>query len=214
MPDQSDNREQPESGREATRRRILEASARLFGEQGYARTTTRALAQAAGITEMTLFRYFASKEKLFEAVIQQFGGKAVAGEMEAQLTGRYREDLLILGNLIMNILKQRGDAMRMMICESSQFPAMAAALAQNPRMLRQMLARYLQRQIDAGQVRPLDVEAAAHVFWGMFLAFRLSTDLLSEPGVGGASEEEVVIRFVDIFINGTAAGEVIDGSRH
>ncbi len=213
MPVEPENKEKPEPRREDTRRRILEAAMRLFSEQGYARTTTRALAQAAGITEMTLFRYFASKEKLFEATIEMYGGKAVAGEMQAQLTGRYGEDLLILGNLMMNILKQRGDAMRLMICESSHFPAMAGALAQNPRILRQMLAGYLQQQMDAGQVRSLNVDAAAHIFWGMLLAYRLSVDLLAEPGVGGASEEEVVAHFVDIFIHGTAAGDGKDGER-
>jgi len=213
MPVEPENKEKPEPRREDTRRRILEAAMRLFSEQGYARTTTRALAQAAGITEMTLFRYFASKEKLFEATIEMYGGKAVAGEMQAQLTGRYGEDLLILGNLMMNILKQRGDAMRLMICESSHFPAMAGALAQNPRILRQMLAGYLQQQMDAGQVRSLNVDAAAHIFWGMLLAYRLSVDLLAEPGVGGASEEEVVAHFVDIFINATGAGDGKDGER-
>ncbi|MBN1428437.1 MAG: helix-turn-helix transcriptional regulator [Anaerolineae bacterium] len=212
MPVKPNNREQPEPRREETRRRILEAAMRLFSEQGFARTTTRALAQAAGITEMTLFRYFAGKEQLFEAAVQEYGGKAVAGEMEAQLTGHYREDLLILGNLLMNILKQRGDAMRMMICEAPHFPAMAEVIAQNPRILRRMLASYLQRQIDAGQARPVDVDAAANLFWGMFLAYRLGADLIDEPGVGGASDEEVVTLFVDIFINGTTAGEGIDGN--
>lgn len=203
MPDQSDNSERPESGREATRRRILEASGRLFGEQGYARTTTRALAQAAGITEMTLFRYYESKEKLFEAVAEQYGGRAVAGELEALLSGQYREDMLRLGHLFMLILTERKDVIRMMMCEASHFPEIAGVLAQNPRLLRQMLSRYLQRQIEAGQVRPLNVEAAAHIFWGMFLSYRMGADLLAEPGVGGASLEEVIALFVDIFINGT-----------
>ncbi|MBN1313510.1 MAG: TetR/AcrR family transcriptional regulator [Anaerolineae bacterium] len=201
-----DDREQPEPGRERTRQRILEAALRLFGEQGYARTTTRALAEAAGITEMTLFRYYESKEKLFEAAAEQYGGPAVAGDLEKQLTGNYREDLLRLGHLFMHILSERKDAIRMMLCEASHFPDVTKVLAQNPRTLREMLARYLQRQIDAGRVRPLDAAAAAHIFWGMFLSYHLSADWLDEPGMGGASSEEVVMRFVDIFINGTLEG--------
>jgi AcrR family transcriptional regulator len=205
MSEKKAQKKQPLKTRGETNQHILEAAMSLFSKQGYSRTTTRALAQAAGITEMTLFRYFESKEKLFEAVVEQFGGQVVAGEMEAQLNGNYREDLLRLGSMIMKILRQRGDAMRMMLCESSHFPAMAAALAQNPRMLRQMLARYLKRQIDAGQVRPLDVEAAAHIFWGIFFTYSLGADLFAEPDIGEASDDAVVTHFVDIFINGTMA---------
>jgi len=206
MTARSDDREQPESGREKTRQRILEAAVSLFGEQGYARTTTRALAEAAGITEMTLFRYYESKERLFEAAAEQYGGPAVAGELEKQLTGDYREDLLRLGHLFMHILAERKDAIRMMLCEASHFPGIAEVLARNPRTLREMLARYLQRQIDAGQVRPLDAAAAAHIFWGMFFSYHLSADWLDEPGMDETLSEEVVTRFVDIFIDGTLMG--------
>ncbi len=48
---------------------ILEAAARLFAQNGYARTSTVALAQEAGVAEGTIFRHFKSKEDLFIALI-------------------------------------------------------------------------------------------------------------------------------------------------
>ena len=41
-----------------------DAANRLFAEGGVAQTTVRDIAEAAGVTERTLFRYFSSKEEL------------------------------------------------------------------------------------------------------------------------------------------------------
>jgi AcrR family transcriptional regulator len=48
----------------ATRQAILEASQRLFAEKGFEATTTRDIAQAAGIASGTLFNYFATKDSI------------------------------------------------------------------------------------------------------------------------------------------------------
>lgn len=48
----------------ATRRAIQDAADSLFGERGYSDTTVRHIADAAGVTERTFFRYFSGKEAL------------------------------------------------------------------------------------------------------------------------------------------------------
>lgn len=49
------------------RDRILEAARRIFGEEGYERTTIRAVAAAADIHPSMVMRYYVSKEGLFAA---------------------------------------------------------------------------------------------------------------------------------------------------
>lgn len=56
--------------RARNRERLLTAASTLFAQRGYRGTTTRDIAEAAGITERTLFRHVPSKAELFrEAVI-------------------------------------------------------------------------------------------------------------------------------------------------
>jgi AcrR family transcriptional regulator len=50
-----------------TRDRILEAARQLFGEEGYERTTIRAVAAAADIHPSMVMRYYESKDGLFAA---------------------------------------------------------------------------------------------------------------------------------------------------
>lgn len=51
---------------------ILKAARDLFSQNGYNATTTKEIAKKAGVNEVTIFRKFQSKQKLFEAVYEHF----------------------------------------------------------------------------------------------------------------------------------------------
>jgi AcrR family transcriptional regulator len=48
---------------------LLGAARRTFAARGYARSSTREIAEAAGVSEALLFRHFGTKAKLFERAI-------------------------------------------------------------------------------------------------------------------------------------------------
>src|SRR5512146_956753 len=52
-----------------TRDKLLEVTIRIFAEAGYHGTTTRRVAQEAGVNEITLFRQFGTKEALVKAAL-------------------------------------------------------------------------------------------------------------------------------------------------
>ncbi len=47
---------------------IITAARRIFVEKGFERTTTRSLAEAAGVSEALLFKHFPNKEALYSAI--------------------------------------------------------------------------------------------------------------------------------------------------
>lgn len=63
--------ESPAKRRSGTeiRRLIIDSARELFGERGYASTTTRAIADRAGVTEPLIFRNFGGKAGLFEQAV-------------------------------------------------------------------------------------------------------------------------------------------------
>jgi AcrR family transcriptional regulator len=63
--------------RAATRKRILDAARRLFADNGFEATTTRDIAQAAGIATGTLFNYFATKDAIVACLASDAIGEAV-----------------------------------------------------------------------------------------------------------------------------------------
>src|SRR5690348_5368633 len=50
------------------REAIIRAVRRVFAERGFHGTTTRALAEAAGVSEALLFKHFPNKEALYSAM--------------------------------------------------------------------------------------------------------------------------------------------------
>jgi AcrR family transcriptional regulator len=198
----------PDSGLDETRERILQAAAQVFARDGYARATTRTLAAAAGVNEVTLFRHFGNKQNLFAAVVDRYAAPAVTAALEAQLTGDFYQDLLIMGRQVMQLMLERGEAVRLMLCEAEHFPEVRETMAQNPRRLREALSTYLQQQMQCGRVRELHAEAAAQAFWGMFFAYSISLGLLSESVKPELTTEELVELFVDIFVRGTIKRDV------
>jgi TetR/AcrR family transcriptional regulator len=62
-------------GRESTpgreiRQQILKTAIRLFAQKGFRGTTTREIALAARVNEVTIFRHFATKQDLYAAILE------------------------------------------------------------------------------------------------------------------------------------------------
>ena len=57
-------------GASRTREEIRAAAARLFAEQGYDRTSLRAIARAAGVDQKLVAHFFGSKQRLFVEVVE------------------------------------------------------------------------------------------------------------------------------------------------
>jgi AcrR family transcriptional regulator len=78
----------------ATRRALLAAARRQIAEHGFAGTTTRDVAAAAGVNQALVYRYFGSKEKLL--------AEAVGGDDAVDtLTDLYRAPLADLPHLLL-----------------------------------------------------------------------------------------------------------------
>src|SRR5687768_18515100 len=52
-----------------TRSAILDAAARVFSQHGFRGSTTRRIADAASVNEVTIFRYFGSKAALLQEAV-------------------------------------------------------------------------------------------------------------------------------------------------
>lgn len=189
---------------DATRDRILHAAAGVFAERGYVRATTRSLAAAAGVNEVTLFRHFGNKLNLLVAVVHEWSRLPdLSALLEGRLTGDYRQDMLRIGHALHATFAGRRTGLRLALCEAEQVPELRRVLGQMPLQLRQALAGYLRQQIAAGRVRPLDPDVMAQAFVGLFFAYNVSETLVPVRLPAGMSVEALVEQFVDLFVGGT-----------
>jgi AcrR family transcriptional regulator len=88
----------PRRERGEARRLLLAAARASFATRGYSGTTTREIAESAGVSEALIFRHFESKRKLFEEAILDPFNEFVAEYVEtwrAQLGSPMRTSALI-----------------------------------------------------------------------------------------------------------------------
>lgn len=73
----------PRSG-SSTHHRIVTSAKELFARQGITQTTTRQIAEVAGVNEVTLFRHFGTKQGLLLAVFADLGVFEGVGDLQLQ----------------------------------------------------------------------------------------------------------------------------------
>lgn len=72
---------------EAYRRKLATKATRLFGERGYGSLSMRELAKGLGVSAGTLYHYFPSKQKVFEAAVRVVFEGQVAAALDASRSG-------------------------------------------------------------------------------------------------------------------------------
>jgi AcrR family transcriptional regulator len=134
-----------------TRQRLIQSAIRLFLAQGVTETTTRQIAELAGVNEVTLFRNFGNKHGLLLAVIAdpelwEWLGTALAARSQPVQSSELA--LRNYAQAYLETLEQAPEFIRSMIGEAGKFPpelrrALSAALTQANRYTTQYLATVL-----------------------------------------------------------------------
>ena len=204
-------RREKEPRAEARKEEILEAALRVFGEVGYARATTKAIAAEAGIRSPGLiYWYFASKEDLLREVFLRH-----AIVLEATTGGDPPLDTppeLALPFIAHAALRFFGDervrsVYRLWMKEWPYLEQFGFSLEKSGRTqnVYTVTERYLRRQMEIGVFREHDTWAGARTFvalvWTHIEAKHLFPSIYPTP----PGDDEYVDRVVGLFIDGLRA---------
>lgn len=113
------------NGRPSTNEGIFAATLRLIGEHGLHGATTRAIADEAGVNEVTLFRKFGSKAGLVRAAIEARFSSFEATSLT--YTGDVEADLVRLVTGYRDFLEELGPVARSLLTELPFVEEVAAA---------------------------------------------------------------------------------------
>ena len=103
---------------EDRKKQILDSAIKVFVENGYIGSTTAEIAKAANISEVTLFRHFASKKDIFVESIEPIVFNTLRESITASKDLNSQEKLeYILTERLMLVSKNR-EVMKLLIMES------------------------------------------------------------------------------------------------
>lgn len=147
---------------------LLDAALTLFVEKGFAATRADEVAKLAGVSKGTLFLYFSSKEELFKAVVREnISGRFVQWNAEFESFKGSSADML---RQCMNAWWQQlgstkaSGICKLMMSEACNFPELAAFYQQEViQPGNELIERILQRGVDSGEFRPIDMTYGVYV---------------------------------------------------
>lgn len=157
------------------RQQIMDAALPLFAAQGFRGASNRDIARAAGMTPGLIYHYFASKEDLYRAVIDEYSPFAQLGLSVDALRDQPVEQVLrqLIAGLhgVFTLSPRFTQVVRIAIVESLHDPAKGQQLNTLLRRLIDPLSGYLAEQIARGALRPGDPTLMAQSFLGNAVIF-------------------------------------------
>ena len=187
---------------EETRERIFAAAREIFAVRGAHGTTTREIADRAGVNEATLFRHFGNKNALLDAMKEYFcqnNEARIRGVFEGLGGNDLAADLRVIGTNMIAGMQQNKDLIRATLVEEASNPQAASAPWRSPNVARDYLVRFLSKHVESGELQG-PPELLARVFMGMFFAYIMGRAFWTESVL---TDERAVETFVSIFLNGS-----------
>jgi len=190
---------------EERRRQIVEAAIDLFSRKGFRGTTTRKIAEAAGISEAMIFKHFATKQELYSAIIEakseteELLASAAKAASRTDDQGVFRS----VGLKMMEQTERDPSLMRLLLFSALEGHELSDIFFESRvKRLHEFLSSYIRTRIEEGGFRPVDSLVAARGFIGMTIHYLLIHELFGVKRPPRSSPEEVVQTFVSIFLKG------------
>jgi AcrR family transcriptional regulator len=195
------------------RKQLLEIAMKLFSERGFDGTSTREIAQAAGVNEALIFRHFRTKEGLFWAVlsdrIERRGRNRRVREL-LQSESNFRELLVAIAEILLDRTEDDAALTRLLFYSALRNQELSERFFRTYGQEKfEMLATHIRAGIRAGHLRAVNPVIAARSFLGMIVYHYLVEEVFGVPHAQVLSTRELAEELVSIFVEGISANRII-----
>ncbi|HUF34947.1 MAG TPA: helix-turn-helix domain-containing protein [Gemmatimonadales bacterium] len=184
------------------RDQLLDAAVRIYAEAGYRGATTRRIALAAGVNEITLFRNFGSKDALIREAIAR--SRAPTGVRLPEVpTDPFRE-LADWARAHLAEMRGRRALIRTCMGEFEEHPEIMSPENSPAAQAARALALYLARLRERGlATAPFDEVVAATMLMGVLFADAMGRDIMRD--MFATPPEEALGEYLRVFLRGLGA---------
>lgn len=197
---------------EERRSQILAVAVSLFSNRGFRGTTTKEIAQAAGVSEAMVFRHFATKEELYAAILDHkacshdnFDPAVMAAEAIKRKDDRAVFESLALGAL--NHHEKDPEFQRLLLHSALEKHQLAEMFfTEFVRRVYEFLGAYIRERQRDGAFVEVDPAIVVRCFIGMVMHHSLNNNLWDPSRrLLDISNEDAARHFTTILLNGITA---------
>jgi AcrR family transcriptional regulator len=189
-----------------TRSRILKSAMRLFAKKGFDGTTTKELAEDAGVAEGTLFRHFTNKKAILIEVATQ-GWIDLLTDLLTEFSemGSYKAVAEVMKHRMMH-MRENVDLLRVCFIEVQFHEDLRDRIQQEViEKMTDVAEAFFQTAMDQGIYRQINPRLVARVFLGMFTIASFSQNTIADPDASPEDLKAMAEGLADIFLNGVLA---------
>ena len=195
---------------ELRRLQILRIAVRLFSQHGFRGTTTKEIAQAAGVSEAMVFRHFATKQELYAAILDH---KACAGvqfqdprEMLSDAVRR-KDDRAVFETLAFEALEHHEndpEFQRLLLHSALEEHELGRMFWERTvLMIYDFLGSYIRERQQDGAFRDVNPYTIVRALLGMIIHHSLNNNLWDKQrSLLKISNREAAQDFTSILLNG------------
>ena len=194
---------------EERRLQILDVAVSLFSNRGFRGTTTKEIAQAAGVSEAMVFRHFATKEELYAAILDHkacSGGRFEPAEMAADAIAR-KDDRAVFESLALGALNHHENDpnfQRLLLHSALEKHELAQMFFDEfVSRVYEFLGSYIRERQKEGALIEIDPAIVVRAFIGMVMHHSLNNNLWDpKRRLLNISNESAAKHFTDILLHG------------
>jgi AcrR family transcriptional regulator len=186
-----------------SRDRVLDAAQSLFAENGFDGTSTKAIADRAGVATGLIFYYFGSKRELLDTLVEE---RTLVEELKGMLASTVNADpyttLVAFGVRLQRAMQERRELMQILLQdfltvsrESSEPSRLQELLGAS----KEALTEYLERAIEQGRLDMVDAAVLAENY--------LASMLIHALFMKGEQPEAFVLESARILVARSRRGE-------
>jgi AcrR family transcriptional regulator len=188
---------------------ILIIAIKLFSQNGFRGTTTKKIAEEAGVSEAMIFRHFDGKDELYHAILDHKaceGGKAKPLAIINEVI-KIKDDFEVFYQLALHALnrhKEDPEFMRLLLHSALEGHELADMfISEDIVPLYEVLSFYISQRQREGAFRDINPKLVVRAFVGMMIHHSLNNLLWDKQGrLLKISNEEAAKGFVEILLNG------------
>jgi len=192
---------------------ILRVAVGLFSKKGFGGTTTKEIAQAAGVSEAMVFRHYSTKQELYTAILDH---KACSGDAmdPAELVAdalREKDDWAVFHRLALGALEHHErdpEFQRLLLHSALEGHELAQMFFEKfVQRVYALLGSYIAGRQRDGAMANIDPAIVVRSFIGMIVHHSLNNNLWDpRQRLLKISNEEAARHFTDILLNGISTG--------
>ncbi|MFT9497703.1 TetR/AcrR family transcriptional regulator [Anaerosolibacter sp.] len=192
-----------------TEQKILETAVEIFSQKGFNGTTTKEIAQKAGIAEGTIFRYFPKKKDILHGIllkmIEAVGPKIVgSGLKEIFESNEKKSDREIFMDFIQNrikLIKSHLPLIRVVLNEAQYHPELQSAYFEKVILpIKGVIDEFFRRGMEAGRFKNICPTTMTLTLIGFTVSNLLGNNILTfSKDING---DQLLEETIEIFLKG------------